>query len=92
MTWWTFKPNNEVHQLIRQATPIFICWNVWKNRCFSKYGWKKSSVSRVKFFIIKDLYMLITTVYPYISWPDNWKELVTTIENYKHEMRVINVS
>ncbi|XP_015159800.1 uncharacterized protein [Solanum tuberosum] len=36
MQWWSTKYNNEAHRLLLQATPILICWNLWKNRCASK--------------------------------------------------------
>ncbi|KAK6780036.1 hypothetical protein RDI58_022220 [Solanum bulbocastanum] len=40
--WWSTKPKNEAHRMLIQATPIFICWNLWKNRCASKWpsNWK----------------------------------------------------
>ncbi|XP_055826390.1 uncharacterized protein LOC129894767 [Solanum dulcamara] len=91
MKWWTSKPNNAVHKLMLQATPIFVCWHIWKNRCASKYGEKKSSSTRVKFSITKDLYMLISTVYPYIKWPKSWNDLVLMVENCQHDTKVIKV-
>ncbi|KAG5631347.1 hypothetical protein H5410_003064 [Solanum commersonii] len=27
------KYTNEAHKLLLQATPIFICWNLWKKLC-----------------------------------------------------------
>lgn len=92
MNWWVSKTNNEVHKLMLQATPIFVCWNIWKNRCASKYGGKKSSTTRVKFSIVKDLYNLILTVYPYINWPNSWNDLVIMVENCKHDLRVTQVN
>jgi len=61
---WSAKYNNEAHRLLLQATPIFICWNLWKNRCANKYGGKQSSASRVKYAIYKDNYKLMTTNFP----------------------------
>uniref|UniRef100_A0A0V0GLZ2 Putative ovule protein n=1 Tax=Solanum chacoense TaxID=4108 RepID=A0A0V0GLZ2_SOLCH len=71
-----------------KATPIFICWNLWKNRCASKYGGKQSSTTRVKFFISKELHMLIITTYPSIKWPNNWNEFISLVENCQHDIKV----
>jgi len=61
--WWSFKYKNEAHKLILQATPIYICWNLWKNRCASKYGGTQSNASRVMYAIYKDNYKLMSTVF-----------------------------
>ncbi|KAK4709693.1 hypothetical protein R3W88_004206 [Solanum pinnatisectum] len=71
MRWWSTKYNNEAHKVILQATPIFICWNIWKNRCASKHGGKQSNTSRVKYVVYKDNYKLLTTTFPYIKWSSN---------------------
>lgn len=34
--WWQRKANNEVHKIFIQSLPIFICWNLWKNKCGAK--------------------------------------------------------
>ncbi|KAG5631337.1 hypothetical protein H5410_003054 [Solanum commersonii] len=62
MQWWSTKNNIEAHRLLLQATPIFICWNLWKNRCANKYGGKQSKVSRVKYVVYKDNYKFMTTI------------------------------
>lgn len=38
MKWLGLETKNEVHKILLQALPIFICWNLWKNRCAVKYG------------------------------------------------------
>lgn len=53
MKWWCVKPHNEVHRLILQALPFFLCWNLWKNRCSSIYGGKKSSGVRVRLAVMR---------------------------------------
>lgn len=84
--------NNDVHKLLIQALPIIIVWNLWKNRCSAKYAGKSSSTSRVKFLIFKDIYHLLSTTYPYIQWPSNWKDLFNMIENCNHELKTTKVS
>jgi len=86
--WWSTKYKNEAHKLILQATPIFICWNLWKNRCASKYGGIQSNASRVMYAIYKDNYKLMTTVFPHIKWPSNWKDLIMLVERCDHEIKV----
>ncbi|KAK4707022.1 hypothetical protein R3W88_033409 [Solanum pinnatisectum] len=86
--WWSTKLKNEAHRLLIQATPIFICWNLWKNRCASKYGGKQSNMSRVKYSIYKDNYKLMNTVFPHIRWPSNWKDFIAMGENCIHDTKV----
>ncbi|KAK4733758.1 hypothetical protein R3W88_008019 [Solanum pinnatisectum] len=80
--------NNDAQKLLLQATPILICWNLWKNRCASKYGGKQSNISRVKYAIYKDNYKLMTMVYPHIKWPSNWKELILMGGKCIHDTKV----
>ncbi|KAK6782003.1 hypothetical protein RDI58_019799 [Solanum bulbocastanum] len=89
--WWSAKFNNDAHKLLLQAVPIFICWNLWKNRCASKYGGKISNVSRVKYAVYKDCYKLLNTVFPYVKWPSNWTELILMGERCSHDAKVILV-
>ncbi|XP_049399716.1 uncharacterized protein LOC125863741 [Solanum stenotomum] len=86
--WWSAKYNNEAHKLLLQATPLLICWNLWKNRCASKYGGKSSNISRVKYAIYKDNYKLMCTNFPQIKWPSNWKELIQLGESCSHDTKV----
>ncbi|KAK4733711.1 hypothetical protein R3W88_007972 [Solanum pinnatisectum] len=67
MRWWSCTYNNEAHQLILQVIPIFICWNLWKNRCAVKYGGKQSNMTRLKHLVILDRFKLLQTKFPYIS-------------------------
>ncbi|WMV45625.1 hypothetical protein MTR67_039010 [Solanum verrucosum] len=91
MTWRSSQHNNEVHKLFNQALPIFICWNLWKNRCSVKYGGKQSSIGRVKYLIFKDMMQLFIIVFPYLQWPSNWKDVIIMVENCRHELKVIPV-
>lgn len=45
MRWWSFKGRNEANKLVFQSNPIFVCQNLWKNRCGNKYGGKFSNIS-----------------------------------------------
>lgn len=92
MKWWKLKHNNEVHKLIIQALPIFICWNLWKNRVAVKYGGNQSSVVRVKYLIFKDISHLLNTAFSYLNWPDNWKDLIIMVEGCQHETKIIPLS
>ncbi|KAH0644828.1 hypothetical protein KY284_032712 [Solanum tuberosum] len=86
--WWNSNYNNEAHKLIIQSTPIFICWNLWKNRCSKKYGGKQFNIARVKFAVFKDIIKLLHVVFPYISWPSSWKNLCILIEQCYHDTKV----
>ncbi|KAK4729621.1 hypothetical protein R3W88_022609 [Solanum pinnatisectum] len=61
LRWWNTNHNNEAHKLILQSTPIFICWNLWKNRCSKKYGGKQSSMARVRHLVMLDTFKLLQT-------------------------------
>ncbi|KAK4724116.1 hypothetical protein R3W88_026895 [Solanum pinnatisectum] len=50
MRWWNATHTNEAHKLILQSTPIFICWNLWKNRCSKKYGGKHLALQESNFW------------------------------------------
>ncbi|KAK6803132.1 hypothetical protein RDI58_000916 [Solanum bulbocastanum] len=91
MRWWTANYKNEAHKLVLQSIPIFICWNLWKNRCNKKYGGKSSNIARVKYLVILDTFKLLHTVFPYITWPLEWKKLCTFIENCSHDTKVTMV-
>lgn len=28
--WFCIKPHNEVHKILLQAVPAFLCWQLWK--------------------------------------------------------------
>ncbi|WMV32841.1 hypothetical protein MTR67_026226 [Solanum verrucosum] len=87
LNWFGNQGKNEAHKIIIQTIPIVICWNLWKNRCSSKYEEKISRISRVKYLIIQDMFQLLRSVFPYIQWP----EVVDMLEQGKHEIRVISV-
>ncbi|XP_049348974.1 uncharacterized protein LOC125813528 [Solanum verrucosum] len=91
MRWWSIPHHNEAHKSILQATPIFICWNLWKNQCAKKYGGKQSNIARVKHLVILDTFKLLHTVFPYISWPLNWSSLCKLLENCIHNSKVTAV-
>lgn len=91
MRWWCVKHHTEVHRLILQTLPSFLCWNLWKNRCANKYGGKKSSSARVRFAVVKDIHMQCSTAVPYISWPLDWRVLIQQMEKCQHEVKVIQV-
>ncbi|XP_055803454.1 uncharacterized protein LOC129872506 [Solanum dulcamara] len=101
MTWHTnipFKASFLLWRALRHKLPtnhklisfgrncrVLMLLQAW---CASKYGGKKSSTTRVKFNIIKEIYMLITTAFPYIP---SWKDLIIWIENCKHDIKVTQV-
>ncbi|KAK6777637.1 hypothetical protein RDI58_024355 [Solanum bulbocastanum] len=91
MRWWSSNYNNEAHQLLLQALPIFIYWNLWKNRCAAKYGGKQSNMARVKHLVILDSFKLMQTVFPYIPWPLGWNKLCTLSEKCIHHIRITTV-
>ncbi|XP_055826362.1 uncharacterized protein LOC129894731 [Solanum dulcamara] len=91
MRWWTSKYRNEAHKIMIQALPIFICWNLWKNRCASKYGGKHSNLAKVKFSVFKDTSHLLHSAFPYINWPNNWRDLVLLVEQCYHDIKVFPV-
>lgn len=92
MRWWILQLKNEVQKLIFQSLPIFISWNLWKNKCTAKYRGSQSSTSRIKFLIFNDTTHLLTTIFPYIQWPNNWKDLFIMIERCRPEMKITPVT
>lgn len=92
LKWWATEHKNDAHKLLIHATPIFICWNLWKNRCASKYGGKKSNSARVKFLVFKDIYFLLAASFPHISWPTSWNDLVSIVEKCSHDVKVTSIT
>lgn len=92
MQWWTMQSKNEVQKNIFHSLPIFICWNLWKKRCSAKYGGNKSSIARVKFRIFKDTSLFLHTVYPYLSWPSNCRDLFIMLGRCTNEMKISAVT
>lgn len=91
MRWWDTEYKNEAHKLVLHSIPIFICWNLWKNRCAGMYAGKKSNLARVKYLIYKDCILLMNTVYPYIPWPACWKDLILTVDKCVHDIKITPV-
>lgn len=91
MRWWSTKHNNDTHKLVLQSTPIFVRWSLWKNRYTCKYGRKTPNSSKVKYTIFIDTIFLLTTTFPYITWPSNWRSLRYMLEGYIHDLKVIRV-
>ncbi|WMV58521.1 hypothetical protein MTR67_051906 [Solanum verrucosum] len=89
--WSGSKEKNEAHKILIQTLPIVVCWNLWKNRCSTKYGGRKSSITRVKYMILKDILQLLRSVFPYILWPLQWTEVVDVIETCKHDIKVTSI-
>lgn len=67
--YWTAKAKNATHKLLLQATPIFICWNLWKKRCACKYGGETININRVKYAIYKDNYKMLNTSVSQVNFP-----------------------
>lgn len=76
MRQWDTKYNNAAHGLLLYVVPIFICWNLWKNRCGSKYAAKQSSLARLKYLVFKDTNFFLRSVFPQIQWLKDLKEIV----------------
>ena len=74
------KHKNKAHMLMLQATPILICWNLWKNGCAIKYGAKTSNGTRVNDTIFNDNFKLITSLFPLVNWPPTWCEIIKLAE------------
>ena len=62
---WTSKTNNAAHKMLLHATPIFICWNLWKNRCAVKYGGKTTNISREIYKLQRQLQDVEHNISPY---------------------------
>ncbi|KAK4707461.1 hypothetical protein R3W88_033008 [Solanum pinnatisectum] len=43
---------------------------------------------RVKFMVMLDTYKLLQTVFPYITWPLEWRRLCTLIEKCFHDTKI----
>ncbi|WMV30195.1 hypothetical protein MTR67_023580 [Solanum verrucosum] len=56
--------------------------------CSVKYGGKKSSILKVKYLILKEMILLLTSVSPYFQWPVIWPAVVDYIDKCKQEIRV----
>ncbi|TMX01423.1 hypothetical protein EJD97_024534 [Solanum chilense] len=86
--WWTARPNNAAHKSVMQATQIFICWNLWKNRCAAKYGGKTTKISRVKYGIYKENYKMLNTTFPHVKWTSKWTDLILMSDRCVHDIKV----
>ncbi|KAK4706257.1 hypothetical protein R3W88_034186 [Solanum pinnatisectum] len=45
-------------------------------------------MGRVKYAIYKDSYKIMSTTFPHIQWPSNWKELILMGERCIHDTKV----
>ncbi|KAH0657958.1 hypothetical protein KY289_026706 [Solanum tuberosum] len=70
---------NEVQTTLLHALPIFICWNLWKNKCSAKYGEKHSNMARYELVNIVQKCNHELSIKPdnWIRPPDSWYKLNT---------------
>lgn len=90
--WWESGYKNEAHKILLHAIPIFICQNIWKNRCGATYGGKHSNMTKVKYLVVKDIFFLMQTTFPQVTWPAAWKEIVMLVEKCVHDIKIIHVN
>ncbi|WMV50078.1 hypothetical protein MTR67_043463 [Solanum verrucosum] len=90
MCWSGITGKNTAHTTIIKTLPIVICWNLWKNRCAAKYGGKTTSIHKVKYLIIKDMFLMLTSVFPYLQLPVIWPELGSRPDNCIKYFRFLN--
>ncbi|XP_055806888.1 uncharacterized protein LOC129875623 [Solanum dulcamara] len=79
---------HNVWRLFSDSLGINTDYTPLRNLYASKYGEKQSNLTRVKFSIIKDTYNLLTKAFPYMVWPNNWKDLVLLVEQCFHDTKV----
>ncbi|WMV30204.1 hypothetical protein MTR67_023589 [Solanum verrucosum] len=88
LRWWRQEHKIEVQNLLNQLLPLIIIWNLWKNRCATKYGEKQSNIARNFFLILKDTTHLLNTAFPYIQWANDWTDLFRMVEKCRQETMV----
>ena len=74
--------------MLLQATPIFIYWNLWKNRCACKYRGKKTNISKVKYAVYKDNFKMLNGAFPHLQWPSRWSDLIQKSKKCMHDIKV----
>lgn len=89
--WWQRRAKNMIQKILIQSLPIFIGRNLSKNRCSAKYSGEKSNSARVEFLICRDIFHLLITAFPYLSWPSSHNECINMIDSCSQEKRIVSV-
>ncbi|XP_060183374.1 uncharacterized protein LOC132613382 [Lycium barbarum] len=76
--WWTAKCNSKLRPLY-QAAPSIIMYHLWKRRNTIVHGGRISR-NQVLYGINQHLVQLAKQLYPGLTLPDNWPQLVHVLE------------
>ena len=90
--WLLVKSKNTAHKLLLQLAQIFICGNLWKNRCACMYGGKTTNISRVKYAVYKEIFKMLNSAFPHLQCPAKWTYLLQNSERFIHDTTVNTVT
>lgn len=90
--WWTTKHYNNIHQMILKVVPIFICYEIWKQKCACKYGTQRTfHYKKMEHQSIWAIKFVISRLYTQLDYTLNWDALCILIEKRQPVMRVEQV-
>ncbi|XP_059288842.1 uncharacterized protein LOC132042262 [Lycium ferocissimum] len=79
LSWWLTKEKNPVQQMVLQIIPSIILWQIWKERCKSRFEDIKMSKTRVISNTCQQTILLVhkqfNTINPFIHW-SNLMEII----------------
>lgn len=82
--WGSVNSHIDVHKTFLQLTPIFICWEIWRQWTSCKYdSQKKFNKFKMEHRIFWNITTALRTMFPNINLEGSWVALTETIERYR---------
>ena len=83
-TWWSVRPENDIHKILLKITPSIICWEIWKQWCSCKFGGQRhfcySKMIYQAFGLIKSVMM---KYFKDLQDINHWPTLCLTIKKLR---------
>ena len=83
-TWWSVRPENDIHKILLKITPSIICWEIWKQWCSCKFGGQRhfcySKIIYQAFGLIKSVMM---KYFKDLQDINHWPTLCLTIKKLR---------
>ncbi|XP_060183144.1 uncharacterized protein LOC132613108 [Lycium barbarum] len=90
--WWNRKAKNKVHKLILQATPIMVCWEIWKAWTAYKYGDNnKFQLYRMVTKCIWNMKAVIQDAFPSVVIDESWISICNYVKRLSPIIRSVTI-
>ncbi|XP_070040593.1 uncharacterized protein [Nicotiana tomentosiformis] len=82
-TWITINTHNKFIRTMHQIIPIYICWEIWKARCASRYGNGAPPIYKIFQEILFHIKIYLNKIGARVDLRWNWYNLCTQLDNLR---------